>query len=311
MYSLILAALLTPIQYNFPAQKPVVYEMKVSMQGYIPVLGGNEGTAELFLGIEVGALPPDSEGRLRAYNDLVEVKTVFNGATLPFGLDSIKSFFPKTTVSHSPHGKVLANDAPDVQLPVRLPGLDPKRFPEITYLPLEFPAEGVEIGKSWTFVRKIGPDDMVYTVKTHSLDDASAKFGVSVQQTSLTFEDEAGELVAEAEGIRKVETTLTGQGEVHFDRKKGMATQVRVVTQAQGNVTDLSSKKVSQRQLTTTLDVRLRGTGPSIEPSPKKSSEAAGWQSWLQRTADFATNVSRSVSMGWSLLKAFLGIRVS
>lgn len=311
MYSLILAALLAPIQYNFPAQKPVVYEMKVSMEGYIPVLGGNEGTAELFLGIEVGALPPDPEGRLRAYNDLVEVKTVFNGASLPFGLDSIKSFFPKTTVSHSPHGKVLSNDAPDVQLPVRLPGLDPKRFPEITYLPLEFPPEGVEIGKSWTFVRKIGPDDMVYTVKTVSLDDSSAKFGVSVKQTSLTFEDEAGELVSEAEAIRKVETALTGEGEVHFDRKRGMATRVRVVTQAQGNVTEIATKKASKRLLTTTLDVRLRGAGPPIELSPKKSTAESGWRSWLQRGADFATDVSRSVALGWSLLKAFLGIRVS
>jgi hypothetical protein len=129
LLSLLALATITPVAYRFPLDRPLQYDVQVVFEGYIPLLGGQEGKVEVNLGVKVQGLAPDSDAKPRAASELNAFKILFNGADLTaIGLDSAKAYFPKTTVSLTPEGRVLKTDAPDVEIPVRLPGLDVKRF---------------------------------------------------------------------------------------------------------------------------------------------------------------------------------------
>src|SRR5206468_8926072 len=100
-----------PIAYNIPPA-PVHYHLGVHFDGYIPILGGMQGKVELQVGITVKGLAPDN-GNPRATTDLTDLKILLNDATLPFGKDEVAKYFPNT-VTMTPQGKVLKNDAPDL-----------------------------------------------------------------------------------------------------------------------------------------------------------------------------------------------------
>lgn len=263
MPTLLALAALIPAAYSFPSGKTVSYEMSVALDGNIPILSGEEAKAELKLGVIVGGLEPDAEGRPMAYSDLSSLKVYLNGALLPFELDSIKGFFPKTTVSFSPLGKVLKSDAPDLAVPVRIPGLDVKRFPEISYLPLEFPVGGIEEGKGWAFKRPFNGVDMAYSAELKSVKENVAEIAVKLSQTYETLEDDAKQVVSDAKDATfRVVTDLKGSGTVWFDLAKGMATKVEVDTVALSKAEDLKTKLVSERRLDLRLRVKLAAPGP-------------------------------------------------
>lgn len=246
------------LAYAFPKGQPIDYNVNVSFEGFLPVFGGQDGTAEIALGLRVEGLAPDDKGRAQASSDLTEAKVKFQGETLPFTVDNVKGFFPKTTVSYEPSGKLAKTDAPDIQLPIRLPGLDVKRFPELTYLPVELPSVDIEVGKPWTFKRTIGGAEATYTVTPTALTDELATLKVGVTQTETTFENEALELTKEEEAKYKVITTLSGDGQVLFDRKAGYARKVNVTVVANGVETEIKSGAKKDRKLTTKLTVELK-----------------------------------------------------
>jgi hypothetical protein len=174
-------------------------------------------------------------------------------------VDNIKEFFPKTTITVLPTGKVTKTDAPDKRLPVQLPGLDVKRFPEISFLPIELPDSPLEVGREWTFSRSFSGSPIEYRCKVASLEGDRATIEVTLEQTYTVLESETLELVdSESEAFRKVETHLTGGGTVIFDGSIGAATDVRLAGRAVSQVLDLKTKERSERTLTSELRVKLR-----------------------------------------------------
>lgn len=253
---MLLLAFLTPITYDFPKEVPVLYRVAVSFDGFLPVFGGQDGTAEITLGMSVQGLGPDEKENAIITSELTSAKVKYMGENLPFTVDNVRAFFPKTKVTLTPQGKTLKSDAPDVQLPIRLPGLDVKRFPDLTYLPLEFPVGGVDLNKPWTFVKKLGGSDATYTVTPTEMNDQIATFKVEVAQTETNLENEALELVKEEKDAKyRVVTVLKGTGTVLWDLVRKQPRKVDVSVVATGEQTDLKTAEKKPRALTTKLSV--------------------------------------------------------
>lgn len=246
--------------YSLPEGRVLQYEMAVSLDGYLPIFGGQEAKAELALGVKVSGLSADAEGNARASSELTAVKVTFNGAEMPFGVANVQTYFPKTTISLSPLGKVLKSDAPTGSLPVRLPGLDIKRFPEISFLPLELPEGGLAEGKSWTFARTYNGVPMAYQAQVKGMKEGVAEVSVTVDQSATWFETASKQTAAAKEGAAsEVKTRLTGKGSVFFDSARGMATKVDMELSATDEVTDLKSGQKKERKLATKHRVVLKG----------------------------------------------------
>lgn len=259
MVHLALAALLMPVSYGFAEGTRLTYDFQATFEGLIPILGGQEGKAEVQMTIGVEGRKADAEGNLRAVSEVKDAKLLFNEAPLPLTVDSIRDFFPKTTVSFTAQGKTLKSDAPDRNVPVKLPGLDAKRFPEITYLPIEFPAGGVEVGAPWSYKRRFGDSDLEYECVCSEATDSTVKLGVKVKQVYEVLEDEALNVVKDQkDAVARVKTTMTGTGTGEFDRKLGVFRIMTVKTSAESVVTDLESAKQTSRKLDTSVSIKLK-----------------------------------------------------
>lgn len=254
----IVAAVAVAVAYKFPTE-PMAYTLKANFEGYVPVLGGQENAqVNVVMGFKVWGIAPE-EGNLRAVSDLTDVEIKFGGAPLPFDVDSVRPFFPKNTIVLTPAGKIIKNDAPDVSLPVRLPGLDVKRFPEISYLPVEFPAEGIEMGKSFQYKKAFGDSDVTYTVTPEKLEGATLFLKVQMEQVYETLEDEAKNLTVKAvDAAYKVRTSVKGEGTVEFDADKGRVIRSKFVANATSDVTAIKGGEASKRDLKTTVTVESR-----------------------------------------------------
>jgi hypothetical protein len=197
-------------------------------------------------------------------------------------------------------------------LPVRLPGLDPNRFPEITYLPIQFPNEGVSVGDSWKFTRTFEGADMTYTCTLSSMDDASAKIAVKVHQEQLYYENSSVEVVkSKADAVNEVRTILDGQGTITWDRKAGLANVVEMTNDATSTVTPISPGTAETRKLKTTFRVTRQGAPNAaiVANAPKAQNQ---WQAWGEQAwnttklwAMWATNqlakqpISRQAAVAW------------
>lgn len=247
-----------PQTYKFEPGRQLDYQLKASFEGYLPVLGGQEGRVDVTMQVAVKGLEPIGQS-LRASSDITSFKIIFNGSPLPLTLESVKAYFPKTTVELSPLGKVLKSDAPDKQLPVRLPGLDVKRFPELTYLPLELPEIELAPEVAWDFKRSFAGADVTYRCKVLSVAGDDVKIDLQFEQQYDTFENSAKEVVASAaDAAASVSTKLKGSGQVVFDRKAGVVRTVDLKAVAESRVKDLATKEESDRKLTTGLQTTLR-----------------------------------------------------
>ncbi|MCB8932212.1 MAG: hypothetical protein M9921_14295 [Fimbriimonadaceae bacterium] len=259
MLALLCACALGPVQYRFTPATQHVYDVQVVFDGFIPLLGGQEGLVDLTMSVAVDGLAPDSEGRPRAASEIKAFKLVYNGAALPLTVDNVTPFFPKTTVSMTPGGKVVVTDAPDVQLPVRLPGLHVKRFPDITYLTVEFPDSEPEVGVSWTYTKAFGDSNVETTITPRKIDESVVEMDVAVDQTYTVLEDEGTNVVeSEKDAVASVTTHVAGKGRAVFDRTLGAMRSFEVVATATSEVRDLKSGVKTERALKTTLKSVLK-----------------------------------------------------
>jgi len=290
-----LAALaLTPIAYGFGAGTTTAYYVRVGLDGFLPVLGGRQGKAEVNMAVSVSGLRAAESGDPRASSDLTDFHIKFNGAEFPVDLETAKGYFPKNTVTFSPEGHVVENDAPDVQLPIRLPGLDPKRFPDISYLPIEFPVGGVEEGKSWTFKKNFEGSDLNYTVTPTHVDDTNVEMKVDLAEHDEYFEDESHAVVADqAKAASQVVTDVTGTGTASFDRKRNVVIKVAIKMTAQSNVTDLTTKEKTPRRLDTTLDINADQPLPSALVS--NSGNGSGLLQFLGNEVQKSRPIQRAI----------------
>jgi hypothetical protein len=215
-------------------------------------------------------------------------------------LDNVTQFFPKTTVSLSPTGKILSNDAPDRKLPVRLPGLDVKRFPDITYIPIEFPGEETALGATWSFERDFGGAPLVYDCTLLSLNEETAEIAVKVRQDFTVFENAALEVVTDrAEAVSEVKTTLTGEGKVTFDTARGLATSSQMTNEAVSDVRNLASGTTSQRKLKTVYRVALKSASGAAKVTAVRP---RGWQFNWETGRTFLAWIQMAVHFGLAAL---------
>jgi hypothetical protein len=259
MLTLIAAMSVVKLTFSFPVDVKRTYEVKTVFDGYIPILNGPEGTVEVSLVVGAKGLKPADDGAAQVLSTLEDFKLVFNGAPFPLSLDNTKDYFPPTTISMTPFGATLKTNAPDVSLPVKLPGLDIKRFPDITYLPLQLPEEGAEVGKSYTFKRAFGDSDINYTVTPTKIGEDTVEMAVALSQKYEVMETDNKALTKDLkEAFTRVVTEVSGKGTAVFDRQLGVFSTVNIAADANSAVTEIESKKVSQRKLHTTLAIKLR-----------------------------------------------------
>lgn len=254
---MLLLSLLTLIAYKFPVGVHLDYRVRVSFDGYLPILRGGQMLADLEMGVDVRGVAPDSDGLETISSEIKTFKLTLNGAATPFGPSNIKSFFPKTTIEATPQGRQIKTDAPNVRMLIHLPGLDVKRFPDITYLPIEFPAAGIEEGKAFNFQKPFGDGPVNYEVTPTHIASDRVSLDIKLSQTSVNFEDANRAPTDEGHAVRKVEATVSGVGTATFDMKRGLITDLQIEANSVGQATDLQTHAVVDRKLKTTLSVKL------------------------------------------------------
>lgn len=257
MIALVAAAAIAPA-YSFAPGDTHAYDVKVNFEGFLPVMGGNEGEVDVTLGMKVEGKEP-VEARLQAVNEITSFELKWNGVSLPLDLTTVTEVFPRTTIEIRPTGGIVKNDAPDAQLPVRLPGLDSQHFPDITYVPLVFPENELKQGATWTFTRKFGESEIHYGCMLEEADEKRAKISVKIAQEYEVFESETLEVVPEADAVSKAKTRLDGEGTVIFNIEKGVADRVQMKNTAKTTVTPLKGGSAKTRTLVTTYDVTRKG----------------------------------------------------
>ncbi|MBX3112943.1 MAG: hypothetical protein KF836_00100 [Fimbriimonadaceae bacterium] len=275
MLTLVAASAMAMGVYQFDATTKLDYDVAVVFNGFLPLLGGNEGKAEVNMGVRVVGLSKEA-GSLRASSELTAFDIKFNGAKLPLDIESAKGYFPKTTVSMTPGGKVLKSDAPNIMLPVRLPGLDVKRFPDITYLPIELDGNELKLGGKWEFSRIFGDSPMQYSCTVSEMKGDLATIAVTVKQEYEVLEDESLEVVkSEKDAVSRVKTVLNGSGTVVFDAAKGAARTVAMKNSSVSTVTSISDGSKTERKLDSTLNVKLKGIAdPAVKPAANTTKPA-------------------------------------
>jgi hypothetical protein len=264
MTASLLAFAVMSTAYRFEPGVEHEYMLKTTFEGFIPILGGVEGTAGVEIGFTVMG-GPMKEGHQTAASELTSFVLKFGGEPLPLGLDAAQEFFPKTTVQLSPLGKVLKTDAPDKDLPVKLPGLDAQKFPDFTYLPILLPEEGLVTGGKWSFERIFGGSPLKYDCTVESLAGDLAKINVKVEQKYEVFEDDALQVVKEeADAAVLAKTVMSGSGQVQFDTKRGLVVKSLIKAAAETEVTDLATKEVTTRSLNTEYRSDLLPIDPEV-----------------------------------------------
>lgn len=259
MLALVAVAISIPFAYSFPASKPVEYQMDAHFEGFLPIFGGIDGTADIMLAVSVVGIEADIDGSPRVAMDLSDAKVKLKDATLPFDVDSVRKYFPLTTITIDPLGKMLKTDAPDVALPIRLPGLDVKRFPEICFLPVEFPKDGVEANQEWSYERELDGATTPFKAILKSMTDDQLVVGIEFVQSYENFENEAKEVVqSKGDAVASVATTVEASGEATFDRKRNILKSVKVTSKAHSICKPFDNSSESQRDMTTEVTVALK-----------------------------------------------------
>jgi hypothetical protein len=243
-----IAILAAGLAYALPVGVCHTYDLEIVLDGHAPLLGRPTNRIELQLEMKVtGTKAPDA-GSLAATVELTAMKSRLNGVSLPFTIEDVRASLPTTNIVFSSLGKVL-----------HLPGVDPKRLPDVSFLPVEFPASPVEVGQSWEFVRRFGGADVRYSATATELGPNRAVFDAKVSQNEITFEDANGELVKEeSQASFKVETVLQGTGKVVFDVKRGLATSFEANLSAVGKAAPVGGGAPKERRLKTTIRAKLR-----------------------------------------------------
>lgn len=280
-----MTALLVALAYAFSPSTKLNYDVDVQLDGFLPLMGGQEGQVGIKMMVAVTGGEP-SDGRLKSSSEIQSFEVAFNGAKLPVGVDNVKEYFPKTTIEIEPTGKIVKSDAPDKKLPIRLPGLDVKHFPDVTYVPIELPAGDVEAGKTWTFSRDFGGAPIEYSCKAESESNGIWTIAVNLRQTYTVLESPTYEVVAsEADASSVVKTTMTGEGKVMFSYLAGRVESAEMVNTAKSEVTDLKSKATKARTLVTKYKIKLPTGAQAV------ASKSTPGRPWWQKIALGARDV--------------------
>ncbi len=300
MPALVVAIVLaTQVVYKWSPTLNVDYDVNVKMDGFLPILGGNEGVAEVTLGLRVkGAVTTDTN--LKATSELTSAVIKFNDAELPLGLKDVVSYFPKASVVFSPLGEIISNDAPDKKPPVKLPGLDVKRLPDISFLAMQFPAAGVSVGDTWSFDKSFDNSVVHYDCTAVAVDKEKVSVDVKVKQDQEYDETETLEVAKDPkDATGHVKTVLTGGGKVDFDPVLGVVRSVEMDSQAVTTVKDIKTGATKERHLKQVLRVKEKGLAPA-------QATTATNKSWWDSARVWGQEMAVKGAFYWRALQAWL-----
>jgi hypothetical protein len=244
--------------YSFGAD-PVSYRVEVGFDGYIPVLGGIEQPLKVDMTLRVEERASSEPDRKRATSEITQFRlSVYDSETksfspFPIGLDAVREYFPTTTTTFSPRGKIVATDAVNRAVPFQLPGLHPQHLADITFLLLEFPETPLEKGATWTYRRKFGESEVVYTVTYSGTEDAGEAFNLALKQEYEGYEDENRNPVAKDRAKKLVKTRVTGTGKVWFSAPTGRISRATINAEGVSDVLSMEGVPESRRTLKTTF----------------------------------------------------------
>lgn len=279
------------------------------MNGFLPVMGGNEGKAEVKLGLTVVGKPPVAGIPVANYElNAAEVK--FNDAKIPLTLKNFTDFFPPTDLHVSPYGDIVKNTAPDKKIPVRLPGLDAKRLADVTFIPVQFAQVGLRAGAKWGYVKTFGDAPMTYDCVLEEISGDQFKVRVQVKQSFEYLENESYEPVEkQADAIRKVTTSMEGGGVMIFSVKDGAVVSMEMENRTTTDATDLQSNEKTSRKVVSKMIVAREGAtvdanfGKVAKPKPiAKDSVFDAWFKQAMAMGRFSlaylqTQISRLLGM--------------
>ncbi len=244
--------------YSFgPA--PVSYRVEVGFDGYIPVLGGIEQPLKVDMTLRVEERASSEPERKRAISEITQFRlSVYDGETksfspFPIGLEAVREYFPNTTTTFFSRGRIIATDAVNRDVPFQLPGLHPQHLADMTFLLLEFPDVPLEKGAFWTYRRKFGDSEVVYTVTYSGPEDAGEAFNLALKQEYQGFEDENRNPVGKERAKAIVKTRVTGAGKVWFSAPTGRITRATVNAEGVSDVLSMDGAPQSKRTLKTTF----------------------------------------------------------
>lgn len=251
--------LLTDIAtYSFPTGAAQQYDLAVVFDGFLPLMGGQNSKIEVTFGLAAKGEDLSADKKPQVSIDLTTFEAKLEGSPLPFTADNVKAYLPKTTLSYAPTGKVLKSNAPDLVMPVRLPGLDAKHLPELTILPIEFP-EGGEFkeGTKWKFEKPLGDGVVKYEVTIKGIKGNTVDLALTATQELDYLEDEGLQVPTDPKkAVSKVHTSLAGTGSASFDLAAHHLTTYHLGAVANSKVTNISKGTQSDRVLNISLDMK-------------------------------------------------------
>jgi len=255
------AALVATVVFSFAPGTVHRFDVDVQFKGFLPLFGGREGEARVkILARAVGA-EPQEKGNFAVESEIEEFSVEMNGNELPFTKDNVQSFFPKAVAEFKPYGEMVRNEAPKVAMPVRLPGLDSQRFPEVSYLPIQLPPSEVAVGKVYEFDKAFGGSPVKYVAKVEESSEESLKISFKLSQEFDSFENGFGNPVpSEKDASRKISTLLQGEGTGEFSRKRGVFKSFTVTATSKSKVFDLkkTGSAPTERILKNVLTIKLK-----------------------------------------------------
>lgn len=244
---------LAGLAYSFAPNAEARYRLDVTMAGYLPVLGGRDGVAKLQIDFVVTGLAAD-DSLPRTEHRPLQFKAWLNDAPLPFNLENVSSFFPKAIVTFWPNGKVKSTTAPDKPLPASLPGLDLRRFAEMTYLPCEFPQSGAE---RWNFTREMGGWPMRFEARISGKNGTAVTVELTPSQKATGYEDTEHRPLKDSKGAEhKVDHTISGKGSFVFDSERGQVERLEMEAETVSEVRGITNDFAATRRLKTTVTLR-------------------------------------------------------
>lgn len=140
-------------------------------------------------------------------------------------------------------------------MPVKLPGLDSQRLPEISYVPVVLNLDAMSKGGSYEFERTFNHAPIRYKVTAATPGSVGIKLAIEVSQDTDGFEDAYGNPAEESAAKSKLSTHLVGTGSAIWNIAKAKFDIVTVETNAETTVTVLKTGKKSTRNLKTTLKI--------------------------------------------------------
>lgn len=239
---ILLGLALATLAYGFAPGDTHTFRMEDRFEGYLPILGGNEGAVDIRMDLKVeGVAAKESERRLTC--EVADFELKFNDVKMPLELEAVVDFFPKHAVDITGRGKTVKTEAKSSGLPIKLPGLEQDRLADITFIPLEWPEGPLAQDQTWQFERDFGGAPMRYEATVKKLTDDQAVIALVVSQSFSTLEDENRNAVKErSEAASTVDTQMRGTGTATFDRKLGVFTLVEMSSTATSTVRALSGK---------------------------------------------------------------------